>query len=384
MSILRRIYSIDFLFIILLWSIFIDRIFNTEILYKVVLIYSAIIMFFEYIRKPFFSFNIYILFVLFILIRQILNIPSFTLEQSLKSFTPTIQIIIILLFVPFLIKVYSYNIYKIKELLEQFNIYVFINNLIVFLTLFDIFVLPIKNYEIYGSRHFGVLSDQLPWITSFFFLYSFHNKKYFYFFFYTISLLISGSLNAIIIAFVSFIIYLIKLKKIKLTYIFLFLSVILITVFTKNALIERLNQKKYEGSVNLRILAFQNGVETFKENMIIGNGYGTYDFVNKFTKENLLPKNSPLSSDTFNQFLQILCDLGIIGFILYFLIILSIYNLKVKKYTYIKIWVLSLMLLSISSVWLRAGSVVYILFILLLSIIIFEDKVNRHKRNENV
>ncbi len=141
---------------------------------------------------------------------------------------------------------------------------------------------------------------------------------------------------------------------------------LIFSIFSLRGLIVRLETKgRLEArSVNERILNFQRGLEIVKENFIFGVGVGNYT-------STLAKKYPSLASwdiqPVANIYLLILAELGIIGFLLFLLIIgFTFYCLKFKIYS---LYFISPLIIGLFDHWLFSLSFGIILFWLALGLL---------------
>lgn len=369
----RSIIRFDLLLIIIFSMFLIEKIFifNT-IITPFLMILFLIFVLFIYIIENKIKVNIFIIFFIYLFVRTFFNLVSTDKYIFQIGFTSSIQIISYACITPAIYYILQNHEDRIRIIINTIKIFILLNTIFLILSAFNIYIFNKNLYESYGDRHFGILGDQLPWIITFLVSYAIHHKKYYMLVFSFIGLFFSGSLNASILGLIIIFYYIIKkisLKNIFFISVFLLICISLLFYFD---FFWRLTSGQYENSLNLRILSIGFAISNIN-NYFFGNGYGTYSYI----VENSISDTTVsqvIFSSAFNQYLQIFIDLGIIGLILFFVLCYKIFKLKTYKFSYIKIWVISLLIFNQSAVWLLPSSYICILISIALGILMYDDK----------
>lgn len=103
------------------------------------------------------------------------------------------------------------------------------------------------------------------------------------------------------------------------------------------------NKAQYHTSDRIRIYSIANGIKIFKEHPLFGTGIGDLENEMKLKyKENYPELPEDMQFEPINQFVYILSGMGIIGFILYFgLLILPIFIIKNKHKLLVPFYILT-------------------------------------------
>jgi len=215
------------------------------------------------------------------------------------------------------------------------------------------------------NRSFGIMGDMYSSFILFFIYYSFIFKKHILFLIYLFSLLCTGGIAATISCLFLFLFHLLFMsnvgivKALKRTFliILLFSPVIALNInkikqvtVVKRILSNVESENKVEGQearneVNngggtgkLRVISFANAFSFIKKRPFFGVGYGSY---RKYVEEKFkplfitsgmiwrFPSAIVILGSAFNDILQITCESGLVGSILYlFFVIYNVYNVK--------------------------------------------------------
>ncbi|HHH54313.1 MAG TPA: O-antigen ligase domain-containing protein, partial [Bacteroidetes bacterium] len=103
------------------------------------------------------------------------------------------------------------------------------------------------------------------------------------------------------------------------------------------------NKAQFHTSDRIRIYSIANGIKIFKEHPLFGTGIGDLENEMKLKyKENYPELPEDMQFEPINQFVYILSGMGIIGFILYFgLLILPIFIIKNKHKLLVPFYILT-------------------------------------------
>lgn len=331
-------------------------------IFHLLIFFFSIFLFFK--KKVYFSENqritLILLFILFIysFSNTILN-QNYEFVKNTFFFLKIISFIIVL---NFFLKIKVFN----------FNLFFFINLLILIIVIFDTFF----QYK-YGQNILGYSIEPVNKIrlTSFFkdeyvvgsfiskiflpiaiFLYFFFQKKnykhkdiFFIFFLIIInlSIFISGERAAILTFFVSlFFLFLFvkEFRKILIIQFLLCVFVISVTLYFTPSLKTRYIKSTFNNTLNINSdksiydsqygAIFLSSLEIFKKNILFGNGLRSYRVISCNPNSYLEIKNSIkdktnhanfiCSTHPHNYVLELLIDLGLVGFFLFLLLIFDL------------------------------------------------------------
>jgi hypothetical protein len=370
----RRLIRFDLLLVVLFFLFMVEKIFlfNTVVTPFFMIIFFIFVPF-VYVLENKIKINIFMIFFSYIFIRTIFNILTPDKYLFEVGLTTTIQIISIALVIPAIYYIVEHHEKRINLIINTIQAFIFINTLILILSAFNIYILNTNLYESYGNRYFGIIGDQLPWIITFMIAYTLHHKKYFLLIFYFIGLIFSGSLNALAVALIIFFYYIYKKISFKnFFYIFTF-TIIFFLLLDYFNVFWRLTSGQYHNSGDQRLLSFIYGINHIN-NYLFGNGYGTYSYINEQNMIDTATVSRTIFMSTFNQYLQLCVDLGIVGVVLFFIMFYRIVQLKTFKFSYIKIWIIMFLIFNQSAVWLLPSSYSWLLIAIGLGILIYENK----------
>lgn len=203
--------------------------------------------------------------------------------------------------------------------------------------------------DIGTTRAFGLMGDEVSLFLTFFLYYDLIRKRIFGVLIILSAILCTGGIGATFTSTILMCYYFYsKIKDYKFSHIkkilFLFSSGLLAIIFTsqlpKLSVFTRISQNLYGfedgGSGQFRLLSLLNGYEMFIKRPIFGVGYGAYKNNVMINYTGLLESNGNVMSEstagnilgsTFNPFLQILCESGIVGLIFFTYLILNTYSL---------------------------------------------------------
>jgi hypothetical protein len=206
------------------------------------------------------------------------------------------------------------------------------------------------------TRAFGLMGDEVSLFLTFFLYYDLIRKRIFGVLIFLSAILCTGGIGATFTSAILMCYYFYsKIKEYKFSQIkknlFLFSSGLLVVIFIsqlpKLSVFTRIGQNLYEfeegGSGQFRLLSILNGYEMFVNRPIFGVGYGAYknNVMSNYT--GLIENNGNVMSEstagnilgsTYNPFLQMLCESGIIGLIFFIYLIMNTYSLlKIKIQT---------------------------------------------------
>jgi O-antigen ligase len=261
-------------------------------------------------------------------------------------------------------------------------------------------------FEIRGAntemvRVFGIMDDEVSVFLSFFLFEALVFRRFIAFaiyllaIFFTVGLGASFTVTLLLLYFLFFMIRKTKRNLYLMAFSFLFL-VISATLFfrsiTESALIQRIKNLPTEDKNNplaKRLLSYQVAIEMIKERPLLGYGYGNYSqsviqrYRPKFTdvkKDRFFDGSAKvIMSYTFNPFLQMTAEAGIIGLLVFiFFLYKMIHSVKLKipdETSFEKkfndassIWLLIFVLSTLSANWFLPSSFLLLLVVSLVGI----------------
>jgi O-antigen ligase len=249
------------------------------------------------------------------------------------------------------------------------------------------------------TRSFGLMGDEISMFLTFFFYKAIvESKKYNVLLLFS-AIVCTGGIGAIFTTFVLIIYFISKNflgKKALLiqTGLFIVFSSILLMIFKSEfqnlSIISRINQNlSGQGSWQLRIMSFVNGIEMFKQSPMLGVGYGSYLNNVVLNYNGIIDSNGNVMSEstarvilgsTFNPFLQMACESGLIG--LFFFIFLLVKFIRVfdielntghsgniiRFRAASKGWVFVFIITCISANWFLPASFLFLLVLILIGL----------------
>lgn len=249
------------------------------------------------------------------------------LQYITGSFSVFVQTISILCIIPYLYYSNS-NKLTINLFYKNLRIFALINSIFLIVSFFYPNLIEAFESSSGGeniSRSFGIMGDEISTFLTFFILDSFHNKKWKTLMIFLVSFFLTGGIAATFLLISVFAFYLYKMKFFSLKKILsTFFGLILVSVFLYNfsdqiPFINRISMNidsPESNSAGLRLLSLTTGLEIFLDNFWFGLGFGFYG---AYIKDifSYLGTEVIIISSTYNQYLQILCELGIIGFLFF-------------------------------------------------------------------
>lgn len=325
--------------------------------------------------------------IIFFLIYGYLQFPQY----SLRSISVTIQTLSILLIIPFLYYENSKND-GTKIFLKQLRIFALFNAISVIFSYF--FPNSFEFFETSSSRYFGIMGDEIAIFLIFFIIDAIHNKSWKSLIIYIISLMLTGSIGAFFSFVFALIYYLNKVKFLSLNnfsrLLFILLAVIFISIFIKNDILELSIFKRIDenilnpggSSLNLRVMSMNTALELINEFHLMGIGFGVYGAYIADNFKYLPESEIVIISSSYNQYLQVICEMGVIGLLIYLNFILkSIKHIKPGCHTdyniVIHVWLFTFFLTVQSANWFLPSSFLFILLVSLVSIGLIRKKNER-------
>ena len=388
-----------FLIIILFWLILLENAFSFGVLFSLgnglefkfsliirsIVLISCLDLFFKgkMLKKELRPVTYLIIIMILFLIYGYLLFPQYVI----RSLSVTIQTISILLIIPFLFHENSKRD-GCPIFFKQLRIFALFNAACVICSYF--FPNAIEAFESSSlssdvGRSFGIMGDEIAIFLTFFILDSIHNKFWKSFVVFTLALLLTGSIGASFTFACSLIFYMYKSNYISIknvVYIIFFLIASMIIGYfyfddiLQLSLFKRIDENLFHdngNSANLRLLSYETGLEILKEYPFFGVGFGVYGAVIADSYGYLSQSEIIIMSATYNQYLQVLCEMWVIGFLLFMnFIINSLKTVKDKDNTYnnrvIYSWLFMFFVTIQSANWFLPSSFVYLLLISLIAI----------------
>lgn len=306
-------------------------------------------------------------------------------KYFLSSLSVLLQTISILAVIPFLYYGDSNNTKKIS-FYNGLRLFTLINSILLIISYFNSNLIDaFESSSGYAdiSRSFGIMGDEIAIFLTYFILDSFHNKKWIYFSFFLVAIFLTGSIAATFLLIFLFLYYLYNMGFFNYKYfvatVFVFttgFTLFFIFFLADLSVYQRLllNLTDFDSfSGGLRILSFNTGWNIFLENPIAGLGFGFYGQYIFDLFDLTVNKQSLILASTYNQFLQILCEFGIIGLIFFVSNFLKLFSrvkasLKLDYYnsTVSYVWIILFFLLMQSGVWFLPGSFNFLLLVILI------------------
>ena len=234
------------------------------------------------------------------------------------------------------------------------------------------------------SRSFGIMGDEISIFLTFFILDSFHNKKWITLIIFIISFFLTGGIAATFILISVFAFYSYKMKFFslkKISSIFFGLTLVSVIFYNFSDQIPFINRllmnitSPESNSAGLRLLSFTTGLEIFLDNFWFGLGFGFYGaYISDIFS--YLGTEVTIISSSYNQYLQILCELGIIGFLFFISFIFKLMKQFKRKLKFnfnsnlfiAYIWLFVFFITSQSAVWFLPSSFLFLLIVCIMGI----------------
>jgi hypothetical protein len=300
------------------------------------------------IDKSFVFIGIFLLFLLVSTCYTLLLNPSY----FLSSFSQFVHFFLNFNIV-FFVFLYLNNINQMFSFIKGLTYFAYFNAFLVVLSYF--FPILFSGFEASTSddgvtRSFGLMGDEVSLFLTFFLYAELVKKNRYGMFIFLAAIICTGSIGATITT-VSLLFYHF-FKNLKLSqsliiktalsvFLFLFFLIIFSSQLQQLSVVSRINQNlsgSEEGTGQLRVLSLLNGFEMFMKRPFFGVGYGSYNQNVMSTYSGLIESAGNVMSEstagnilgsTYNPFLQIVCEAGLVG--LTFFIYLIVNFLKLLK-----------------------------------------------------
>lgn len=331
----------SFMHIVFYIYLFVAFLFNHTLLYQITLLFYSAFMLFIIIIDGKFYINYYFIFNAIFIAYCYLTYRYMNFDISSLKMLQTLIYTIIANFFIFNFIVYKNNIEKILKTIVALAIVIFI---IIFFANIDTLTLGrianttyIFNIAIdLNANTFGMLMAFSLIITVYFLIKYKNNINYLLIALFLIGSLISGSRKALIICFLgAFLILIImfKRKRVSIILFCIFLSLIGFLIITQisffydiigyrfMAIFDFLIQgETNEGSLTTRVAMINKAIELFKKEPIFGHGLNSFTLLGGF------------NTYSHNNYVEILVNSGIIGFLLYYTPLFVLLQRSYKHY----------------------------------------------------
>lgn len=303
------------------------------------------------------------------------------------------------------------NTYSNKQLLVFFRhlrYFALANAILVIISYFSPFLF--SGFEVFNPesdvpRAFGIMDDEVSVFLTFFLFEALISKRYLQLILYAFAILFTGSLGAsftIVILVIAYLVFAMKKTKLNLyivsglMLIILSTSIVFYNSYKDFGIFQRLSnlsENTNEKSASLRLLSFQVAYEMIRERPVFGYGYGNYgkSVINKYKPKFIEVGEGKkfdgsariIMSYTFNPFLQIAAESGLVGLIFFIWFLVKIigstfikfedrlsdaYHLNLAS----RIWLIVFILTTLSANWFLPSS---FLLLLVVSIVGMNEKL---------
>lgn len=351
------------------------------------------------INKSFKFIGIFLLFLFLSTCYTLVSSPQF----FLSSFAQYIHIFLnfnVILFV----YLYSNNENRIFYFLEGLSYFAYFNAFIVIISFF--FPMLLSGFESGTSddgvtRSFGLMGDEVSMFLTFFLYMELVKKKAYGFFIFLAAILCTGSIGATITT-ASLLLYHFRknlkfnksliIKAVLSGLLFVFFIVLFSSQLQQLTVVARINQNlsgsDEGGTGQLRLLSLLNGFEMFLKRPFFGVGYGSYanNVIANYTgliesSGNVMSEStaSNILGSTYNPFLQIVCEAGLVGLLFFIYLIINMLKvLRANLATHSKLvqdfreashgWVLVFMITCLSANWFLSASFLMLLVVTLVGL----------------
>lgn len=321
----------------------------------------------------------------------------------LSSLSINLHILLMLNIILFI----RYNVFDLKEIqrfMKGLRIFALVNALLVIVSYFFpdlISVFESSTSKTGIDRAFGIMGDEVSVFLTFFLYEAIVFKRPIQGVIYTIAILFTAGLGASFTAFLLFLYHLIfVMKKTRFNlYLsafvaipFLLLSTIFVVTKQESGLVKRItnNLSNTEGeSAGLRLLSFSVASEMIKEKPVLGYGFGNYrnsviqKYEPKFLDVNRLGffrgSAKVIMTSTFNPYLQMLAEAGIIGLLIFIWFLVKLYKStgmgrrEENSRSYLisrssRAWLLIFLISTLSANWFLPSSFLFLLVVSLVGI----------------
>lgn len=351
------------------------------------------------IKKSFKFVGIFLLFLFLSTCYTLVLSPQFFLS-SLAQYIHIFLNFNIILFV----YLYSNNENQIFYFLKGLSYFAYFNAFLVILSFF--FPILLSGFEAGTSddgvtRSFGLMGDEVSVFLTFFLYMDLVKKNVYGFFIFLAAIMCTGGIGATITT-ASLLVYhfcknlkfsqSLMIKAALSAFLFLFLLILFSSQLQQLSVVERINQNLSGpdggGTGQLRMLSLLNGFEMFMERPFFGVGYGSYasNVIANYTgliesSGNVMSESTAgvILGSTYNPFLQIVCEAGLVGLGFFIYLIINMFKLLrvkletssvfVQNFRQISYgWVLVFMITCLSANWFLPASFLMLLVLTLVGL----------------
>jgi O-antigen ligase len=138
-----------------------------------------------------------------------------------------------------------------------------------------------------------------------------------------------------------------------------------------------------DGAAQHRLMSYSLGAESILKRPLLGNGFGTYSYFNKEVYGDIIDKDwetgisHTIFSNVSNQYLQIVADMGLLGFFFFILFVQEVWvsAKSAENYTvkYIGVWSVIFILFNQTANWLVAGSYIWVMISVSIGLLMSEQ-----------
>lgn len=252
------------------------------------------------------------------------------------------------------------------------------------------------------QRAFGIMGDEVSVFLTFFLYEAIISKKWLYISLYAVALMLTVGLGAIFTFLVLIISHLVfvtpktKLNAFLLTGFVLLLAPVIFFSYkniSKTPIFQRItniSKQSDKESSALRMLSLQVAWEMIREKPILGHGYGNYagavrekyrpKFVEIGREQFFDGSASVILASSFNPYIQMLAESGIVGLIAFILFLIFLYRAtkipEIDKnsafypfYSAARMWLLVFFITTLSANWLLPVSFLFLLVVTLTGVL---------------
>lgn len=351
------------------------------------------------IKKNFKFIGIFLLFLFLSTCYTLVLSPHFFLN-SLAQYIHIFLNFNVILFV----YLYSNNDNQIFSFLKGLSYFAYFNAFLVIVSFF--FPLLLSGFEAGTSddgvtRSFGLMGDEVSLFLTFFLYRELVKKNLYGFFLFLAAIMCTGGIGATITTVSLLVYHFFKnfkfnqslMMKVSLSvFLFLFFIFLFSSQLQQLSVVARINQNlsgpDEGGTGQLRILSLLNGFEMFLKRPFFGVGYGAYSQSVRSNYSGLIESSGTVMSEstagnilgsTYNPFLQIICESGLVGLVFFIYLIINILKLLMVKLETSSIfvqnfreasygWVLIFMITCLTANWFLPASFLMLLVLTLVGL----------------
>jgi len=338
-----------------------------DIFIKAILV-TGIIMLFLSKRKV--RFNRYeFAFLIIVTVTSIINIGSVDYNLFLKNYINLLYVIIF--------SFYAFNAIKTSKQMKQIlNIFIVNSYVLAFCALIEYYIVVVSRPKVsLGNPNYYAIYVLVALLCAYYIYEKVTVKLILYTALVGYSMVLSGSNTIYLIIFILFVFWGISFLKVKIIYkIFgsfsICLAVFIMYTTIRYADVSNILVKYFIKNDLSRIYIWRGVWATFKNNMLIGIGYG-----------NLLMPHGSMEYVTHNDYLRLLGEVGIFGFGVIIAYLISQYN-RIIKYDHKTALHLGLFYITMVAFAMTHNNMNSILFWFFISLPMYKSCFNRKVFNE--